>query len=89
MKYHMHLVRVTVHAEVDVAIGIPENEDLPDEAQRRAGHLMLAEALSDELHEAMRVSYEDVTKGLTEHEIGSRADKTFTDERYRSWTGGA
>lgn len=89
MKSRMHLVRVTIHAEVDVAIGIPEDEDLPEEAERRAEHLMLAEALSDEIHEAMHASYEDVTEGLTGHEIRSRADKTFTDERYRSWTGGA
>ena len=87
MRSRMHLIRVTVSAQIDVAIEIPEDEDLPEEARRRAGHLMLTEALSDELHEAMGISYEDVTEGLTAYEIKSRADKTFTDERYRSWTG--
>ena len=65
MKSRIHLVRVTVSAEIDVAIEIPEDEDLPEEAQRRAGRLMLAEAFSDEIHEAMGISYEDVTEGLT------------------------
>ena len=92
-KTNLHLVKVTVHSEVLVALEIPEEldwdksikeRDWQNTAELRAKTLDFHDAFHDIENNYI---YEDITGNLTKTEIRKKATCYYSDEEYRQIIG--
>ena len=92
-KTNLHLVKVTVHSEVLVAIEIPEeldwdksikDRDWQNIAELRAKTLDFHDAFHDVEN---NYTYEDITGDLTKAEIRKKAVCYYSDEEYKKIIG--
>lgn len=88
-KTNLHLVKVTVHSEVLVALEIPEeldwdksikDRDWKNAAEHRAQVLDFHDAFHDVRSD---YTYEDITGDLTKAEIRKKAAVFYSDEEYK------